>query len=191
MAQDNCVVTNVMVDIETLGTKPGSIIASIGAVVFCPKRGIGDEIRELVDIESAQSFGLTIDAPTISWWFNQSVGARNALFDGYRHDLPTALSNFSSFLGRLNSPVRMWSHGPSFDLVLLEFAYQAANITVPWLYNSHRDTRTLFDIAGVNLSDYRVGTHHDALDDARSQARAAMAAMILTGFPGGADARAS
>lgn len=171
---------HVMIDIETLGTKPGSVIASIGAVEFDPASGrLGGELEITVDIENAQSLGLTIDAKTVAWWLNQNDTARKALFGG-GIPLSSALIRLGDFLS-IWKDVRVWSHGACFDLVLIESACLACHLPFPWPYNAHRDTRTIYDIAGINPKDFQEGTAHNALDDAKAQARAVIAAYKALG----------
>ena len=68
---------HIMIDIETLGLKPGSIIISIGMVWFNPVSGaILGEQYIAVDAEASERAGLTIGAGTFLWWMRQSDAAR-------------------------------------------------------------------------------------------------------------------
>ena len=55
----------VMVDIETLGTGPTSVVLSIG--VFSPQF----TFHEYVDIDSQLTYGAQVNADTILWWMKQ------------------------------------------------------------------------------------------------------------------------
>ena len=68
--------SRIMVDLETLGTAPGSVILSIGAVRFDVEKGLLDEFYVNIDVESSQRLGLTIDGDTVMWWLKQSDAAR-------------------------------------------------------------------------------------------------------------------
>jgi len=169
-------IPHVMIDIETLGIQPGSVISAIGAVVFRPWLApdhadfIVEAQSSRIDISDAQKAGLTIDASTVQWWFRQSPEAIAATFNGETEPLFFALLKLAAFIDQYDSPT-IWAHSPSFDLVLLEAAYRAVNLKVPWKYHQARDTRTLFDVAGVVLSGFPVhGVKHDALSDAINQA---------------------
>lgn len=165
---------DIMIDIETLGTKPGSVIASIGAVEFDQLTGqFGREFYVVVDVVSAQEFGLSIDASTVLWWMQKTAEARESTFAEGQH-INSCLIDLWSFVTSI-APIRVWAHGPAFDLVLLESAYRATHLTCPWTYKQMRDTRTLLDIAGVEIQPF--GTHHNALDDAKAQALAVAEAM--------------
>lgn len=168
--------THCMLDLETWGTRSGCAIRSIGAVAFDPSQaGLGAEFYANVDGESCLDAGLRIEAGTAEWWESQSPEARAHLRD---NPLPLreALAQFSSFW-RMNSVTFVWGHGASFDPPILEAGFRAAGAPVPWKFWDIRDTRTLFDLAGVSLKNFpRAGTHHNALDDAKHQVLAVQAA---------------
>jgi hypothetical protein len=162
----------VMLDIESLGVKPGSVILNIGAVEFDPWTGeFGKELYVVIDVADSQSYGMTIDAETIKWWMNQSADARLSSFGGGKtYSLRAALNLLFNFtIGK-----KIWCHGPSFDASLLEYAYRKVGLLIPWKFSDVRCTRTIYDLAGVS-PDRSKGTHHNALDDAKAQAVAVVA----------------
>lgn len=166
---------HLMVDIETLGTRPGSAIVSIGAVVFTPSAVVA-EWECVVSLRDCELSGLKFEASTIEWWMQQSNAAISALFTGPRASIFNALTELSCFAAD-NNVVDYWSHGATFDLVLLN---EASLITkAPQLvkdFRRARDTRTLYEITGVNPRTFMgTGTAHNAVDDARAQAEAVIA----------------
>ncbi len=167
--------THVMVDLETFGSRPGSVIASIGAVAFDPVTGeMGATFTSVVDPASCTALGLTMDADTVIWWLKQGESARAALTNGGGALLPDALRAFNLYW-KLVGGTHFWGHGGNFDDPMLAAAYHAAGLTPPWRYSASRCTRTIFDLAGVS-PDRAEGVHHTALDDARAQALAVIAA---------------
>ena len=71
---------NVMVDLETMGTRPGSVIVSIGAIEFDPQSArLGRTFYQTCSIKSAVDVGLAMDPETVTWWLQQSEGARGEL----------------------------------------------------------------------------------------------------------------
>ena len=65
--------TQVMIDLESLGTKPGSALVALGAVKF----GNGEilaEFYERIDVESCVQLGLEMDTSTVMWWLKQADG---------------------------------------------------------------------------------------------------------------------
>lgn len=154
----------VMVDIETLGTEKGCAILSIGAVRFTIT-GLEAEFHRSISLESCQEYGLTIDASTLDWWLDQDGEVKNILTGG--SDLPRALNDFSIFYDHADE---IWANSPSFDCELLEAAYGAVGQDAPWEYWSERDVRTVKNLP-VDIEVNEQGNEHDALDDAKNQAR--------------------
>lgn len=81
--------------------------------------------------------------------------------------------------------IRIWSHGAAFDPPILAAAYEAVGLPVPWHYRAPRDTRTAFDMAGIDDHSAWLAQHagddrvqHHALSDAICQARAVCAAWV-------------
>lgn len=169
MSERTGVRTNrVMVDIETLGLKRGAAIVSIGAVEFGPAH-TGDTFYRSIDRESCKAAGLTVDEDTLEWWQDQDDDAK-AVLDGGQ-PLSDVLAAFRTwYVGKGFDEV--WANSPSFDCELLEVAYDAVGIGEPWDFHDERDFRTLKSLpCAVELEQN--GTEHDALDDARYQARIA------------------
>lgn len=157
-----------MFDLETLGTRAGCVIASIGAVEFDPQAGtLGRNYYGLINMQSCMDARLRVDASTVQWWLKQSEAARKELCqEGF--PLKTVLTTFGQWL---DPESMLWSHGCSFDVPILETAYHAVKVPVPWKFWNIRDSRTLFDVLGVTVDRSR-GTHHNALDDSKAQALA-------------------
>jgi len=163
---------NVMLDLETLGTRPGSVIVSIGAVFF-DEAGLGPKTTIAIDIADAQREGLTIDAETVRWWLAQSPAAKEAFgFDGL--SLRTALKQFTEWLQTHNQgkAPRIWGNGASFDLALLAEAYARCGMDRPWRYSHERCYRTL--AAGTCITKPEPEIAHNALSDAIAQAEHAV-----------------
>lgn len=175
---------HIMIDLETMGSRPGSVIASIGAIMFDPVEGkLGESFYLNVDMGSAASAGLTFDGDTISWWLQQSQEAREALRSDPR-PLADVLDALTLFF-REEGAYFFWSHGANFDEPVLSAAYEALRKKRPWTYSASRCTRTIFDLANVK-PDRASGVHHNALDDARAQAQAVCEAYVRLGLATGA-----
>lgn len=162
---------DVMLDLETLGTAPGSVILSIGAVAFDPETGeLGPEFHVHVD-SRISDYGLKVDVSTVVWWASQSDDARRRVFspEGGGVDPGTAVDRFALYLEQFGAEVKVWGNGAAFDNVLLRCAIEATSRPVPWKHWNDRCYRTLKNLRR-DVGVERVGTHHDALDDARTQA---------------------
>lgn len=170
------VMCDVMIDTETLGTTPGSAILSIGAVMF-GMDGLGETFYAPISLGSCAAVGLSIDPATVQWWMEQSDQARAAAFPTDAAPLQQVLLAFQAWY--IAQEARYpWCHGATFDVPLLDAAFKACGLTPPWEFWSVRDTRTLYDVAGVKV-DRKSGTHHHALDDAINQAEAAARALRI------------
>ena len=173
----------VMLDIETLGTKPGSVIVTIGACAFNLDTGQVSNNTFLVNIHVASSVkaGLTMDPITVLWWMNQSDEARHALTAKNALLLETALLQFSNWIGEIRkdapqNKIGIWGNDNTFDLVLTEHCYDAAGITVPWSYWESRSVRTLVELGRRKGFDPKrdapfEGVKHNAVADAIHQAK--------------------
>lgn len=156
---------NTMLDIETLGTEPGCVIVSIGAVKF-NEDTIGNTFHRTIDIESCTDAGLTIDGDTLQWWLKQDAKEELTGSD----DLEEVLNAFAMFCEG-----DVWANAPTFDCRILGAAYSALGMETPWEYYDERCYRTLKDIVTVPIEQN--GTKHNALDDAISQAKTAQRAL--------------
>jgi DNA polymerase III epsilon subunit-like protein len=163
--------TDVMIDLETLDVLPTATILTIGAVKFDP---FGDDVRNptcekfyvRVDVDSCDRIGCTVSQSTLDWWANQSQAAQNEAFDpANRIPIEDALQQLYKFCWGAK---RVWSHGVGFDLIILENLFRKVGRSIPWSFWEARDTRTIFDI-GINPNRPPVLAHH-ALEDAWNQA---------------------
>ncbi|BAQ50375.1 3'-5' exonuclease [Methylobacterium aquaticum] len=160
---------DIMIDLETLSTRPDAMIVAIGAVKFGPE-GLGEEYYAVVDTRYAVGH---IDAMTVAWWMRQSEEARGIFQEGFRDTkhIAAALEGLIGFVGDAPDQVRVWGHGASFDLPILESAFRACCRKAPWGHRAIRDTRTLYELAGVKV-EMPEGEKHHALADAKAQALA-------------------
>jgi hypothetical protein len=165
---------DVMLDLETLGTKPGSVVLSAGAVEFSAELGLGRRFYRVISIEDSMRAGLTTDNNTIQWWEKQSDEARLVLADARDIEVAMPLIDFChDFANWLpgDSPHEryLWGNGANFDNVLLDAVYDAAGFARPVTYNRNMCYRTLRRL--VPLETYaQPDTAHHALSDAVAQA---------------------
>lgn len=164
---------HIMLDLETMGFESNSAIVSIGVVAFDPENDLlGETFYINVDLTSCLDYGLSVSGETIIWWLKQSSGARESLFENPL-PLKDALVMFGEFVQKFENP-KIWGNGIGFDNEIMKNAYKAVGLERPWGYRDDRDLRTLIDIgksiAGNQPSEI-VGTKHNSLDDAISQAK--------------------
>lgn len=161
---------DVMVDIETLGTKPGCVTLSIGAVLFDPcSFDLGQQFYLNINVEDSHNAGFFSDPQTVKWWEKQSQEAKDHLVPN-QYPVKQAMKIFADWF-KQSGGEKPWSHGAPFDITILEHALSYLEIPIPWKYYNVRDTRTVFDLYQFDVrNEPRNGTHHNALDDARFQA---------------------
>jgi hypothetical protein len=161
---------DVMIDLETLDTGPHCVVLTIGAVRFDPKgNGIAErlELRPTIE-EQTEIHNRTINDDTLRWWSEQSPEAlEEALGDYGRSSFHVCMEALYKFCWNRRA---VWSNGASFDIVAMETAFTQTGMRIPWPYYTIRDTRTLYEIAGVRLSSGGHKTSHRAVEDAERQA---------------------
>lgn len=173
-------VVDVMLDLETLGTVPGSVVISIGASSTAPEdvsdaTSMSREFLCKISIASALHAGLVADPDTLSWWRKQPLKVWQEVTDN-GGDLAFVLGEFADWLAALRkgpdssktgTKLRLWGDAASFDLTLLACAYRAVHMPVPWHYQEEFCYRTLRTILASEKPRSKV--QHDALSDARAQ----------------------
>lgn len=159
---------NIMVDIETLGTRPNAPIVSIGACFFDPMTGeIGPKFYRKIDMVDAMRFG-SADGDTIRWWLTQEKDAQAELANA-KDTLEDTLNDLGVFYNRGHN-ASIWGNGPTFDITILEYAYfKCLERKAPWPFWNVRDVRTVVQLAEGLVKKpaafTKGGTAHNALDD--------------------------
>lgn len=176
--------SNVMIDIETLGTRPTAPVLQIGAIAF--------------NLHSMETASLTVccepdldkyscDYSTFKFWMAQSDVARGGLF---RDTLPLregldALITFLITTGAKDAAI--WANPAKFDLPIIENAFKVEGLPVPWKYDSDACLRTLCKLAKLPKSERVVARiPHDALSDCEAQVatlRLALQKLAMTDAP--------
>jgi hypothetical protein len=168
---------HVEIDLETLGTVPGSVILSIGAVIFDPTKDpescLGKEFYCVVSKADSLGHGLTINAATLKWWEKQSPEAQQVLSDSesldVADDLEVALTLLADFIPR---NALIWSNGANFDQPLLSVAYDKCKMETPWEFWNSRCHRTILGLHPTPKSLMpKNQLAHNALEDAKTQAK--------------------
>jgi hypothetical protein len=169
--------TDLMLDIETMGTTPDAPILSLGAVLFNSQHGMtGDEPKFHVGINLDDQLkrGAAPDASTMLWWLDQSAEARAELLRMQR-----TARHFAEAVGALNRFVReihntapdakIWGLPAAFDLTILRRAGHRHGSVLPWDHWNERCLRTIGGEFPKNLRP-KPELAHDALADAMAQA---------------------
>ena len=165
---------DVMLDLETMGTRPNAPIVAVGAVAFdMHTLELGERYYAVMDLASSVALGSVIDASTVLWWLDQSDDARSSLTRGARYAASDLLNDFSVWLTNFSTDResrRVWGCGPDIDCVLLSEHYMKAGIEVPWRFWNQRCYRTVKNLYPNVEQDPRTGKHN-AVEDAVFQAQ--------------------
>lgn len=168
---------HLMVDIETLDTKPTAAIVAIAALVFDPEDPSynGPPFECVVSLSSNIQAKRTVSLETLTWWEQQPQAAKDAIADSFlsgnaARKLEPALDSFSDFVSEVN-PAAIWANSPSFDLAILRDALQNIDYTVPWQFYQERDVRTLKAMIPDGLLPPASALAHVAIEDCRWQAK--------------------
>lgn len=184
---------DIIIDIETLGTKPGCPIIEIGACAIDPDPGVivANFSRRVLSGNGYEDVGKTmdgflgsgwgIDEDTAVWWVSdrdRDATLRKILSGKWGHPhITTVLDSFSEwFAAHATDPKRdrIWANGPSFDIAILDHVYQEYARTRPWICWQERCVRTALEQVGYEKGSVaweENGPRHRALNDARHEAR--------------------
>lgn len=176
---------DVMLDIETLGTKEGATIFQIAAVSFDITTG---ETREEINLigDIAKFPNLTVDGSTLKWWLDTDKVLLHELLTTGTLSETELLTQFRDWLVAQSitgdmKDVYLWGNGILFDNVKIQHALNNVGLSYPIRYTNDRDVRTILELAslksGISLNDIRNSVVsedeklHDAYDDVKRQIR--------------------
>lgn len=165
---------DLMIDLETMGTIPElAPVISIGAVFMDLDRGLlGNTFYMTLKIDDQLEKGRKIDADTLKWWFGQSDAAKK-VFHEKAQATAMVLNTFAQWIkmNKASKRVKVWGNGSGFDINILENILRQYNIGCPWGYSDATDLRTFKRFVAGGQEIPRIGTAHNALDDALNQAK--------------------
>ena len=166
----------VMIDVETLGRTPGSVVTEVGIIVWDEDWKKSYEATHYVDVSDSVLVGLTIDKDVRKW--RESLGCGMTLEVGQSVERVCCALKGIFYVLRLSNDLEIWSWG-NFDQGLLEGMFDAVGLDYPWHFAEWRDARTLCKTADVK----RVGEFkHEALADCYQQGVALLAAYTKLGI---------
>lgn len=175
--------TDIVIDLETLGHRNDAAIISIGAASFNRYSfKDGSTFYATIDLEDALRFG-AITASTLSFWLKpenakamQSLLAHKPALRMY-----DALRNLADYVRGHVANVKVWGNGSSFDISILEHAYDAVGrestyrgLQEAWMFWNVRDLRTAVDLAEFEVEKNNIaftGIKHHALHDAQHEVK--------------------
>lgn len=158
--------SHVMIDLETMDTRPSAAITAIGGAVFNLELGVYETFYERVELSTR--YGGTMSPDTIKWWLKQSDEARAEVTKG-GPELPDALGSLSFFFQE-HGVTHVWGNGAPFDNVILSESYQNCGLEVPWKFFNDRCYRTIKSLF-PDVPRVKPLIPHHAMHDAVAQAQ--------------------
>jgi hypothetical protein len=141
-------------------------VLTLGAVQFNPwGQGYSDKIYFRINLDDQDVLGRDVDPNTLDWWSQQDPAIMEEAFHpDDRIPLKEAVDRFHKFAWGCD---QFWSHGATFDLVIMENLYKQLGKPLPWNFWQLRCTRTIFDLGWD--PDMPKNSKHNALEDAIRQ----------------------
>lgn len=166
---------HIVLDLETLGIKPGAPVLSIGATAFSLEH---DDTRQFyVKLRLAQQSMAGLDADTLLWWIEQEDSAFSAAFTENQaaETLWTAVQLFSIWFEQIRREADqepcVWGNSNSFDNEILRELFERCGFEAPWSFRSDRDFRTLRALYKDKVPEPPFeGIRHHAKDDSAHEA---------------------
>lgn len=172
---------HVMIDTETLGRTPGSVVRSVAAVEFDPRTGeTGRQKVWKIDLADSIRYGFKVEASTLKWWMMQSDEARREFVEGAETPLEDFFEEFMEFLADTDEEkdFTLWCLQLDFDVAMLRSMYSWYNLNVygcdeevlPWNSRKVRDVRPYIDaLDSAGLLPPKVADRHTPLADCLAQ----------------------
>lgn len=162
---------NLMIDIETFGTKPNAIILSIAVVPFkMSGKTSRTKFFQSIDIDSCVDAGQTIDPNTVLWWLKKSKEEQETLYDHTGGLLYHVLKDLADYIKSFGEDVCVWGNSARFDLGILEHAFGLFKLDTPWKFYNERDVRTLVALnPEIKKNMPFEGVKHDPVNDCHHQ----------------------
>lgn len=172
---------HVMIDTETLGRTPGSVVRSVAAVEFDPQTGeTGRQKVWKIDLADSIRYGFKVEASTLKWWMMQSDEARREFVEGAETPLEDFLEDFMQFIAATDegNDFTLWCLQLEFDVAMLRSMYSWYNLNVyrcdeevlPWNFRKVRDVRPYMGaLDSAGLLPPKVADRHTPLADCLAQ----------------------
>ena len=166
----------IVLDLETLGTKPGCPILSIGAAAFDMESEEVDTFYCKLHLMYQSMVGVS---DTLRWWMDQSEAAREAAFaeGADAQTVYAAHQMFNLWISDMKlksgfDGVSVWGNSNSFDNEILRASYEHRGLEDPWGFRADRDFRTLRELYKEKVPEPEfIGVRHHAKDDAVHEAK--------------------
>lgn len=161
-----------MIDIETLGTRNTSVILQVGLLVFEEDEIIQAYLANLNIEDQIRNYNRTMDGDTILWWLKQKPEAQASVTDERLLDATNHVLYSIQKLSEEYTVKEFWAKG-GFDFDILETLFQSANMKPSWNFRTRNDMRPLLKLypAAKHLEREEKELAHSAVGDCMYQLR--------------------
>ena len=167
----------IVLDLETLGTKLGCPILSIGAAAVELESEKVDTFYCKLHLMYQSMAGLS--ESTMLWWMGQSEAAREAAFTegADAQTVYAAHQMFDLWISDMKRKsgfdgISVWGNSSSFDNEILRASYERHGLEDPWGFRADRDFRTLRALYKEKVPEPEfIGIRHHAKYDAMHEAK--------------------
>lgn len=175
--------THAMLDLETLGVRHDAQILTIGGVKFDPLHPGKDPHSDFyfrLDVDDQAARGRTVTPETLDWWAKQEDHIiEEALGDHDRTPVAKMLPALKKWIVGVD---KVWAQGIVFDVGMLEHLCRDYDHPIPWQFYQVEDSRTLINRMPFDPRKDFTFDAHNALEDARIQAKAVQITFKHFGF---------
>jgi hypothetical protein len=161
---------HLMIDIETVDTRPTAAIVSVAFLLFDPTSREQKEVYSAnLDLGEQLMLGRTASLDTLTWWLQQDIAARRKAFapesvidSRYTQDTMRSIIQDSNI-------EHIWANDPDFDCTILR---DFMGYDFKWPFWKHRSMRTIKaehpDKYGIEYPYPFIA--HDPMGDCKKQA---------------------
>lgn len=172
-------IQHVMIDVESLGLTPGSLLRSVCAVAFdLDTAEIGRHSVWKISMLDSINSGFFVEPSSLKWWMMRSDEARRSFVEGKEYTIQQFITSFNHFFDSLNADdIHVWALQSDFDIAMLRsyYSYNARrknkeNWALPFPRKNIHDVYTcLRYLKNTNNLIPRYGNEHDPYDDCINQ----------------------
>lgn len=181
--------TEVVLDIETMGTQHDAVVVSVGMVRILwdtelnewvvPSESSSYSLYLVMDVTKQFQLHRSVDTSTMRWWADQRASVSDILQKAFLipGELSRQCTSINQFVREINN-TRVWGNGPNFDNKILNHLVRSMLPTDLCHFRNERDIRTARDILSSADREALMKNPlpHHALYDARQEARMLIAA---------------
>lgn len=162
--------TDLMIDFETLDTRPTAAVTQLGWCLFCAEDESAGFLHRGYKIRP-DTDARTVSWDTISWWLKQDAAAQAQMIAG-RFRKPDEIIGELNLQIANNDIKRVWACGSDFDLPIIKNLADQYDMALNWKFWQHRCLRTLYELGGYEKKDrHKAEIPHVAEYDAVAQAK--------------------